>query len=214
MLQKVIEKISGKGLEQLARERVFDPLDMDMTSYVWQEHFGNNYCYGHTTEQKVIDKDTEDEAGAAGSMETTPVDYSKFLTKIIELSSHNSDVTKLMFAPNIRINSKKQFGPESLEKTNVNDSIGLNYGLGWGILKSPYGHAYFKEGHGEGFQHYSILFPEKRIGILLMSNSDNAESIFKEVLELGIGDIYTPWYWEDYIPYEIENTVHNIVYKK
>jgi len=203
LLQKVIEKISGKGLEQLARERVFDPLDMDMTSYVWQEHFGNNYCYGHTSEQKVIDKDTEDEAGAAGSMETTPVDYSKFLTKIIELSSHNSDVTKLMFAPNIRINSKKQFGPESLEKTNVNDSIGLNYGLGWGILKSPYGHAYFKEGHGEGFQHYSILFPEKRIGILLMSNSDNAESIFKEVLELGIGDIYTPWYWEDYIPYEI-----------
>jgi len=201
LLQIVIEKILGKGLEQLARERVFDPLDMDMTSYVWQERFENNYCNGHTTEQKVIDKDMEDEAGAAGSMETTPIDYSKFLTKIIELSSHNSDVTKLMFTPNIRINSKKQFGPGSLEKTNVNDSIGLNYGLGWGILKSPYGHGYFKEGHGEGFQHYSILFPEKRIGILLMSNSDNAEGIFKEVLELGIGDSYTLWYWEDYIPY-------------
>jgi CubicO group peptidase (beta-lactamase class C family) len=204
LLQIVIEKISGKGLEQLARERVFDPLNMDMTSYVWQERFENNYCHGHTSGQKVIDKDTEDEAGAAGSMETTPVDYSKFLTKIIELSSHNSDVTKLMFTPNIRIHSKKQFGSGSLGKTNVNDSIGLNYGLGWGILKSPYGEGYFKEGHAEGFQHYSILFPEKRIGILLMSNSDNAESIFKEVLELGIGDIYTPWYWEDYIPYDMK----------
>ncbi len=204
LLQKVIEKISGKGLEQLARERVFDPLGMDMTSYMWQERFENNYCYGHTTAQKIIDKDTEDEAGAAGSMETTPADYSKFLTKIIKLSSNNSEVTQLMFAPNIRINSKKQFGPESLEKTNANDSIGLNYGLGWGIFKSPYGQGYFKEGHGEGFQHYSILFPEKRIGILLMSNSDNAERIFKEVLELGIGDIYTPWYWEDYIPYDMK----------
>jgi CubicO group peptidase (beta-lactamase class C family) len=109
-----------------------------------------------------------------------------------------------MFTPNIKINSKKQFGPMSLEKTNANDSIGLNYGLGWGILKSPYGNGYFKEGHAEGFQHYSILFPEKRIGILLMSNSDNAESIFKEVLELGIGDTYTPWYWEDYIPYDLK----------
>ncbi len=209
LLQIVIEKITGKGLEELARERVFDPLEMDMTSYVWQERFVNNYCYGHTAEQDVIDKDTEDEAGAAGSMETTPVDYSKFLTKIMNLRSHNSPVTQLMFAPNIPITSKKQFGPESLEKTTINDSIGLNYGLGWGILKSPYGQGYFKEGHSEGFQHYSILFPEKRIGILLMSNSDNAESIFKEVLELGIGDIYTPWYWEDYIPYEIKNTMHN-----
>lgn len=204
LLQIVIEKILGKGLEQLARERVFDPLNMEMTSYVWQKRFENNYCYGHTTEQIVIDKDTEDEAGAAGSMETTPVDYAKFLTKIIELSSTNSDVTKLMFAPNIRINSKKQFGPESLETTDANDSIALSYGLGWGILKSPYGYGYFKEGHGEGFQHYSILFPEKRIGLLIISNSDNAESIFKEVLELGIGDIYTSWYWEDYIPYDVK----------
>ena len=204
LLQKVIEKITGKGLEQLAKERVFDPLNMNMTSYVWQERFENNYCYGHTTTQTVIDKKTEDEAGAAGSMETTPVDYSKFLTKIIELSSRNSDITNLMFTPNIRIDSKQQFGPKSLEKTNANDSIGLNYGLGWGILKSPYGNGYFKEGHSEGFQHYSILFPEKRIGMLLMSNSDNAERIFKEVLEFGIGDIYTPWYWEGYIPYDIK----------
>jgi len=116
----------------LARERVFGPLDMDMTSYVWQERFENNYCYGHTTEQKLIDKDTEDEAGAAGSMETTPVDYSKFLTKIIELSSHNGDVTKLMFTPNIQINSKKQFGPESLEKTNINDSESKRKRFSWG----------------------------------------------------------------------------------
>lgn len=204
LLQKVIEKVTGKGLEQLARERVFGPLDMDMTSYVWQERFENNFCYGHTTAQKLIDKNTEDEAGAAGSMETTPIDYSKFLIKIIELSSHNSDITNLMFAPNIRIDSKQQFGPESLEKTNANDSIGLNYGLGWGILKSPYGQGYFKEGHSKGFQHYSILFPEKHMGMLLMSNSDNAERIFKEVLEFGVGDVYTPWYWEGYIPYDMK----------
>ena len=204
LLQIVVEKITGIGLEQLAKERVFEPLGMDMTSYIWRERFENKYCYGHTTAQKVIDKDTEDDAGAAGSMETTPVDYSKFLSKIIALSSQNSNVTNLMFAPNIRITSKKQFGQEAMEKTNANDSIALSYGLGWGILKSPYGHGYFKEGHGEGFQHYSIIFPEKRIGILLMSNSDNAESIFKDVLALGIADIYTPWYWEDYIPYNMK----------
>lgn len=204
LAQIVVEKIIGKGLEEIARDRVFNPLKMDMTSYVWQERFENKYCIGHTTEQEIIEKDTEDEAGAAGSMETTAADYSKFLSKILKLSSMNSVVTGLMFEPNIEIQSKKQFGPQSLEKTTENSNIGLSYGLGWGILSSPYGNGYFKEGHGDGFQHYSIIFPEKKIGILLMSNSDNAESIFKGVLELGIADIYTPWYWEDYIPHDMK----------
>ncbi|MEH0155567.1 serine hydrolase domain-containing protein [Limibacter armeniacum] len=204
LLQYVIEKITGKGLEELAKERVFNPLNMDMTSYLWLPRFENEYCNGHTVKQEVIKKDIPDEAASAGSMETTPLDYSKFMEHILSLKSNDSPITNLMFKPNISIDSKQQFGKHSIEKTDENKDIKLNYGLGWGILTTPYGNGYFKEGHGEGFQHYSIIFPEKNMGILLMSNSDNAESIFKEVLEVGIGDIYTPWYWENYIPYNDE----------
>jgi serine-type D-Ala-D-Ala carboxypeptidase/endopeptidase len=80
LLQFVIEQITGRGLEDLAQEKIFRPLAMNMTSYVWQTKFENNYCNGHTINQEVLPKDKEDEAGAAGSMETTPEDYSKFLT--------------------------------------------------------------------------------------------------------------------------------------
>jgi len=206
LLQVVIEKITGKGLEEMAREIVFDPLEMNMTSYVWQGRFKGKYCLGHTMEQKTIPKDTEDEAGAAGSMETTPVDYSKFLEHILTLESQNSPITELLFSTNIEIKSKMQFGPQSLESTTDNEKIGLNYGMAWGLLtKTPYGKAVFKEGHSEGFQHYSILFPEQDIGVLLMSNSDNAESIFKELLEITIGDVYTPWEWENYVPFNDES---------
>ncbi|GMN06129.1 hypothetical protein MTsPCn5_15180 [Croceitalea sp. MTPC5] len=202
LLQVVVEKITGRGLEEMAREIIFDPLEMDMTSYVWQPRFEGNYCLGHTADQKTIPKDTEDEAGAAGSMETTPIDYSKFLEHILALESQDSPITQMLFSPNIEIRSKMQFGPESLETTMDNKKIGLNYGMAWGLMtKTPYGKAVFKEGHGEGFQHYSILFPEKNMGVLLLSNSDNAESIFKELLEITIGDTYTSWEWENYIPY-------------
>ncbi len=85
LLQYVIEEITGKGLEQLARERIFDPLKMDMTSYIGQQRFENKYCNGHTTEQKVIKKDVSDEVAAAGSMSTTPADYSKFMEHILSL---------------------------------------------------------------------------------------------------------------------------------
>jgi CubicO group peptidase (beta-lactamase class C family) len=109
--------------------------------------------------------------------------------------------TKEMFTPQIRLRSIQQFGPLSLVDSTTNDRINLSYGLGWGLLQSPYGTAAFKEGHGDGFQHYSILFPKQGTGIIIMSNSDNAESIFKELLETAIGDTFTPWYWENYIPY-------------
>ncbi|MEH6406638.1 MAG: XRE family transcriptional regulator, partial [Leeuwenhoekiella sp.] len=65
----------------------------------------------------------------------------------------------------------------------------------------PYSFGAFKEGHSEGYQHYSIIFPEKQMGIVILSNSDNAESIFKEILEIGIGDTFTPYKWENYLPF-------------
>lgn len=204
LLQYVIEEITGKDLEQLAKEYVFDPLKMNMTSYIHQHHFENKYCLGHTNNQEVIPKDISDELSAAGSLSTTPEDYTKFMEHVLSLDSKGSPVTKLMFKPNINIHSKKQFGELSLEKTDKNEDIRLSYGLGWGIFSTPYGRAFFKEGHGEGFQHYSVIFPQKNTGILIMSNSDNAESIFKEILEIGIGDYYTPWFWEDYIPYDLK----------
>ena len=73
-----------------------------------------------------------------------------------------------------------------------------------GILKTPHGPAAFKEGHGDGFEHYSIVFPERGMGVLIMSNSANGESIFKDLLELSIADTYTPWEWQDYVPWNRE----------
>ena len=202
LLQFVIEKITNKSLEELMKERVFEPLKMEMTGYVWQERFEGKFCHGHSTNQEVIPKDKEDEANAAGSMETTIEDYSKFVRHILQSSEINSAVTNLLFEPTVRIRSKRQFGYLSWEDTDANDDISLSYGLGWGLLQTPHSFGTFKEGHGEGFQHYSIVFPEQDMGIIILTNSDNGESIFKYLLEISIGDVYTPWQWENYIPYD------------
>ena len=205
LLQYIIEHLTGKELETLATEKIFKPLQMRNTSYIWQERFEGNFCNGHTIGQTVIEKDRRDEAQAAGSMETNLIDYSIFVRHILRLNKEKSTITDLIFTPNFRIRTKAQFGPLSLEQSDENDVIQLSYGLGWGLLQSPFGLGAFKEGHGEGFQHYSIIFPQTETGIVIMSNSDNAESIFKELLEIAIGDIYTPWHWENYIPYHQKN---------
>jgi hypothetical protein len=70
------------------------------------------------------------------------------------------------------------------------------------LQRTPHGWGAFKEGHGDGFQHYSIVYPAKRLGVLLMSNSDNAESIFGHLLRLTIADTFTPLEWENYVPFD------------
>jgi hypothetical protein len=113
----------------------------------------------------------------------------------------NERMLKMMLTPQIRINSKQQFPTISDDTTTENHPIDLSYGLGWGLLKCPYGKAFFKEGHDDGWEHYNINFIDKGISIILLTNSSNGESIFKELMERIIGNTCTPWKWERYTPY-------------
>ena len=201
-LQVVLEKMLGKSLEELMLEKIFSPAGMKMSSYTWQQKFEENYCLGHNIKGELYEKDKDNEARAASTLETTLDDYTLFTRAVLAGSLLKPSTTKEMFSPQIKIRSIQQFGPLRMHDSTTNDAIDLSYGLGWVLLQSPYGTGAFKEGHGDGFQHYSIIFPAQRTGIIIMSNSDNAESIFKELLETAIADRFTPWYWENYIPYD------------
>ena len=203
-LQFVLEKITGKLLEQLMEEKIFHPLGMSTSAYTWQARFEKNYCHGHDTNGKVLEKDKDNAPRSASTLETTPDDLSLFLEGVLEQRILGAVSYKEMFTPQLRLRSKIQMEAQSWldTTTSENDKIQLSYGLGWGILQTPYGFGAFKEGHGDGFQHYFIIFPEKQMGILILTNSDNGEGIFKELLEFAVGDKYTPWRWQNYIPYD------------
>ncbi len=200
-LQVVLEKITGKGLEQLAQEIIFSPLGMKHSSYEWQPQFEKDFAYGHMKNGDIYDKDTDNEPRGASTLETTSSDYIKFLTaclnqEILTKASYNE-----IFHPQIRIHSLTHFGPGADQVTTKYDYINLSCGLGWLTIDTPFGIGVSKAGHGNGFQHYSILFPESGKGILIMTNSDNGESIYKELLEYAIADTYTPWEWANFLPY-------------
>lgn len=200
-LQVVLEHLLGKPLEALMQEKIFKPLGMKGSSYTWQNAFEKDYSYGHRANGKLYEKDKDNDARAASTMETTLDDYTLFTQAVLAGRLLKPASENEMFRPQIRIRSVQQFGPLRLKDSTTNDAIQLSYGLGWALLQSPHGTGAFKGGHGDGFQHYTIVFPDKGTGIVIFTNSDNGESIFKELLELTIGDTFTPWYWENYIPY-------------
>ncbi|MBF4469849.1 serine hydrolase domain-containing protein [Flavobacterium sp. HJJ] len=201
LLQFVLEQITGKDYETISQERVFKPLGMANTSQIWQARFDENICYGHNAKGEPYELMKWKEASAGGSMSTSLEDYTKFYATLISGKGLSKESFKEMTNQQIRIRSRSQFGPLAKIDSTDNDNIQLGYGLGVGTFKTPYGRAFFKEGHDEGWGHYSIAFPDRKIAVVIMTNNDNGESLFKELLEYSIGDKFTPWRWENYTPY-------------
>ena len=201
-LQIALQNITGKPLEELMREEVFGPYGMDVSSYTWQPRFEADYALGHRSDGSTYPRDKDNAARAPSTLETTTDDYVRFMEAVLRGDGLSAASWEEMFRPQIRIRTRTQFGPGASEETDANDDIELSYGLGWGLLRTPYGWGAFKEGKGDGFQHYSIVFPESGIGVLLMGCSDNADSIFDHLLRLTIADAYTPLEWEGYVPFD------------
>ena len=210
LLQFVIEKILGKDYETIAQERVFNPLGMASTSYVWQARYEGHFAYGHNASGQPYPIARRHSPSAAGSMSTTLADFTKFYTALISSQriaegsgkGISPESFNEMTRTQITIRSVKQFGPLARVDSTTNDAIKLGYGLGVGVFQTPYGRAFFKEGHDDGWGHYTVCFPDKQIAIIIMTNNDNGESIFKALLAYAIGDTFTPWQWENYIPYD------------
>lgn len=202
LLQRLVEEITAESTGTLMRELVFEPLQMTRTSMTWQPALAGEAALGYDHAGSATGHAHRGSADAAGSMDTTVHDYALFLRGLLQGEVLGPEARERMLSPQIRIRSKHQFPTTSDETTDEHDAIELSYGLGWGLFRTKHGRAYFKEGHDDGWQHYCVTFDEAKKAIILMTNSDNGESIFKELLETLLRDTFTPWEWERYVPYQ------------
>ncbi len=200
LLQMVIETITGKGLEEIAQQNIFRPFRMTRTSFVWQPSFETDYALGYDLNGNALEKHKRTKAGAAGSMETTITDYSRFVQAVMQGQALSKTSKQKMLSTQIDIYTRHQFPSLNNDTVNDNKAIQLSYGLGWGLFNSKYGKVFFKEGHDDGWVHYTIHFPGKKYSLIIMTNSSNGESIFKELVEKLTG-VTIPWQWESYTPY-------------
>jgi CubicO group peptidase (beta-lactamase class C family) len=201
LAQFVVETVTKRPLEDLMRERVFQPFGMTRSSMMWQSRFENDYANGYDEYGRSLGPERRPKAEAAGSMQTTVSDFARFMVAVMAGRGMRPATRELMLSPQIRIHTKHEFPTLEPETTGANDAIRLSYGLGWGLYWTPYGKAFFKEGHDEGWRNYTVCFDEKKSGILIMTNSSNGEGIYRELLERVFHNPYTPIEWEGFTPY-------------
>jgi CubicO group peptidase (beta-lactamase class C family) len=100
-------------------------------------------------------------------MQTTLHDFARFVQAVMQGEGLQKQTRERMLMPQIALHSKRPFPTLTSETTDENKSIRLSYGLGWGLYWTPYGQAFFKEGHADGFRNYRVCFDRPKSGMLL-----------------------------------------------
>jgi CubicO group peptidase (beta-lactamase class C family) len=199
ILQLALEKKLDSPLDVAMQRDIFGPLGMVRTSMIWRPDFLDNTALRYAANGKYLNTAHRDHPRAAGSMVTTIHDLSVFTEALLANKILRPETTTQMFSPQIAIHSAHQFPTFAEGTSSEGEKVGLAYGLGWGLLtKTPYGPAFFKEGHGDGAENYLVCFTQSGTCMILLTNSENGNLVFRPLLEQLIGDNVTPLEWEGY----------------
>jgi CubicO group peptidase (beta-lactamase class C family) len=178
---------------------------------IYRQEFETDVADRFDINEKFRAKTRRFPARAAGSMTTSAEDLARFCAALLDDRILKPETRKAMLTPVVQIRTLHQFALQENEGEGAEAaSLGLAYGVGWGLLtKTRFGPAFFKEGHGDGAQNYLICFERSKSCMILLTNSDNGELAFRPLLEKLLGDTVTPWEWEGYTPEYIEQSRKN-----
>ncbi|NVD73151.1 beta-lactamase family protein [Duganella sp. BJB1802] len=202
ILQIVVEERTGVPLETLMRQRVFERFGMRDTSMVWRDDFAGREVVHYGGDGAVIAHKRRSRARAAGSMDTTLDDYASFMAGVLRGDGLSAAARAEMLSPQMAIVSPQQFPSHWPGETDAYRGIGLSAGLGWPVYESPLGPAFFKEGNDDGTNNFALGFLRPQSGVVMLSNSSNADRMFLPAVEYLFGRTCLPWFWMGYIPYD------------
>jgi CubicO group peptidase (beta-lactamase class C family) len=168
LLQRVVERITGRPLDEWIEATVFDPFGMRHSSFIWKPAFRANAAIGFDPSGNAERANAYPHAVAPATLYTTVDDYGLFLQRLLD----GDAIGRRMMQ----------------EQTTVDRAYGMAWGLGIGIEeKEPYS-AYFHSGNNHGYKTFFLIEPGNRKGLLFLTNSDNGYRLIKPFVALALHD--------------------------
>ena len=178
-LQKVVEKITGKPLNSFMIERVFKPLQMTRSSFVWNPAFDANFALPHDKSGQPEAKGKPDFPNVAYSLQTTADDYARFILAILTANSLKAATADQMLSGQARL-PKKLFGEDTL-------SPNLRWGLGFGLENTPTGDYFWHWGDNGSYKCYVTADRKRGNAVVYFTNSANGLSFNEELTRRFVG---------------------------
>jgi CubicO group peptidase (beta-lactamase class C family) len=187
-LQRAIEALTGEPLERLAQERLFAPLGLANTSFVWTERIENDLASGHREDGSYKERTRYRKANAGYSLYTTPTDYARLMSSLLTPRAPGThSLTRgsidRMLQRELRIDDDPVLRPGRAR------SVATYRALGWKVDVTAEGDVAWHSGsNSSGFKSYGQFNPLKQSGVVIFTNSDGGYSLREAVLK-KIGDL-------------------------
>jgi CubicO group peptidase (beta-lactamase class C family) len=172
-LQRVVEHLTGEPLAPYLGAAVLAPLEMNDSSFTWQEWYADRVAQGHGERSKSVGRNWS-EAFSAYSLFTTALDYARF---VVESMRTVRGGCELLAPPTLR----------EMVTPVVRVSDALSWGLGWGIDRTPVGDYFWQWGDLGDFHNFALGSRERRDGLTVFSNSERGLSIFGTLIRAALG---------------------------
>jgi CubicO group peptidase (beta-lactamase class C family) len=184
VMQYMLTELKNEPFPQIMRETVLDPLNMKLSTYEQPlpENRKGEEAIAHRGNGRPIEGKwhTYPEMAAAG-LWTTPSDLCRFAIELMLASKGKAD--------------------KILSKEMVNRMLTVqkgNDGLGIGVEGKGEYLSFSHSGGNVGFKCFLVAYPEKGQGVAIMTNSDNGNTLYSEILR-SVADEYQ---WGDFKPEE------------
>jgi CubicO group peptidase (beta-lactamase class C family) len=196
LAQLVVEEALGLETEAELQARFFRPLGMTRTSLLWQEHARPDFAVGYTRDGENKGHNMQSNARAAGSMDTTITDLSRFMAAFMGGTLINPDARARQLAPGMPILSDHQFPTLAQGSGRYHREAGLSAGVGVVLFDGPQGRGFVKGGHNEKTDNMMQCLIAQARCVILLSNAARGDLIFPQIFEAALGDTGMPWAWE------------------
>lgn len=171
-LRKAVENKFHKSLETLAKELVFELLNMHDTSYIWNEKkYAERIVTGYDKDGKPYDIVKNTQPSAADDVMTSVEDYGKFLIAVMNNDLLSKTVFKEMQTRQVDTKKNKYFG------------LGFEiYDLGNGEIALSHG------GSDKGVNTLVVMLPETKQGLVIFTNVDDGYKIYEPLINYYLGE--------------------------
>ena len=171
-LRKALENKFKKSLQQLAKELIFQPLQMLDTRYVWDKNLDTKrLAIGYDKNGNPYKTTKNYIPSGADDLLTTIEDYGNFLISVLNADGIEKKVYDEMISNQVASSKGKHFG------------LGFEiYDLGNGEIAISHG------GSDKGVQTIFFILPKTKQGLLIFTNSDTGTNVYEKILKHYLGD--------------------------
>ncbi len=167
LIAKIFERVSNSTYEELIKNRICDVLEMKDTGIHIFETHKNRLATGYTVRNKKADYWNKPAIEGAGSLYSTVSDMLKFLKVNLGLSKTNLSPV-LEYCQGTRVEPKMPLSMKYFMRL-----LGVNiskFRLGWLVYSLGNTEILGYDGSTDGFSSCMIMNPEKKSGVVVLSN--------------------------------------------